>query len=109
MHLDVAVVADAGASDLDVAVVADASAADLDVAVVADAGAADLDVPGIPRAVAVNQNAVVVADPESRKVRERERIVEALEQCAWNKSKAARLLEMPRRTFYRRLTEYDIQ
>ena len=40
--------------------------------------------------------------------RERERIVEALEACGWNKSRAARELGMPRRTFYRRLADYDI-
>ncbi len=39
---------------------------------------------------------------------ERRRILEALEQTEWNKSKAARLLQIPRRTFYRRLREYDI-
>lgn len=40
---------------------------------------------------------------------ERRRIVEALEATGWNRLKAATLLEMPRRTFYRRLREYDIQ
>jgi DNA-binding NtrC family response regulator len=44
-----------------------------------------------------------------RRDRERARMVDALEACAWNKSKAARLLDMPRRTFYRRLAEYDIE
>src|SRR5262249_17745296 len=40
---------------------------------------------------------------------ERERIVEALTRCNWNRVKAAKLIGLPRRTFYRRLKEYGIQ
>lgn len=40
---------------------------------------------------------------------EKERILAALEQCNWNRVKAAELLGMPRRTFYRRLTRHGIQ
>lgn len=40
---------------------------------------------------------------------ERERIIEALEACNWNRVKAAELSGIPRRTFYRRLREYKIQ
>jgi transcriptional regulator with GAF, ATPase, and Fis domain len=40
---------------------------------------------------------------------ERDRIIEALEACNWNRVKAAELSGIPRRTFYRRLREYDIQ
>ncbi len=40
---------------------------------------------------------------------ERRRIVEALEATGWNRLKAATILKMPRRTFYRRLREYNIQ
>ena len=40
---------------------------------------------------------------------ERERIVEALRECNWNRVKAAELSGIPRRTFYRRLKEYGIQ
>lgn len=40
---------------------------------------------------------------------ERRRIVEALKACNWNRVKAAELIGMPRRTFYRRLHEYGIQ
>jgi DNA-binding NtrC family response regulator len=50
-----------------------------------------------------------LTDPEERRKRERDRIVAALQQANWNKSKAARILEIPRRTFYRRLAEYGIQ
>jgi len=45
---------------------------------------------------------------QQRQTREKEQILEALEACNWNKSKAARRLGMPRRTFYRRLKNYDI-
>ncbi|MCA9669456.1 MAG: sigma 54-interacting transcriptional regulator [Myxococcales bacterium] len=49
------------------------------------------------------------ASESDREAEERERIMEALERCNWNKSKAARVLGIPRRTFYRRLRAYDIQ
>ncbi|HUT76385.1 MAG TPA: sigma 54-interacting transcriptional regulator, partial [Polyangia bacterium] len=39
---------------------------------------------------------------------ESRRIVEALERCQWNRSRAAEELGMPRRTFYRRLAELNI-
>ncbi len=39
---------------------------------------------------------------------EKVRILEALEQHAWNRVRAAKALGMARRTFYRRLKEYDI-
>ena len=42
------------------------------------------------------------------KVREKERILAALDQHAWNRAKAATALGMPRRTFYRRLSEFGI-
>jgi len=43
------------------------------------------------------------------KVGEKERIVNALQTCNWNRVKAATMLGLPRRTFYRRLREYGIQ
>jgi two-component system, NtrC family, response regulator AtoC len=39
---------------------------------------------------------------------ERRRIVEALESCAWNQSRAAEILGIPRRTFVKRLDAYGI-
>ena len=50
--------------------------------------------------------------PESAEdfsVVEREQILEALGKCGWNRAEAARLLGIPRRTFYRRLERYGIQ
>ncbi len=40
---------------------------------------------------------------------ERAQILEALQKCNWNRSEAARLLGIPRRTFYRRLERHGIQ
>ena len=43
------------------------------------------------------------------KATERERILAALASCNWNRVKAAQIVGLPRRTFYRRLKEYGIQ
>jgi transcriptional regulator of acetoin/glycerol metabolism len=40
---------------------------------------------------------------------EKERILGALRASNWNRVKAAHMLGLPRRTFYRRLKEYGIQ
>jgi transcriptional regulator of acetoin/glycerol metabolism len=48
-------------------------------------------------------------DFKGPKAGEKERIVNALQSCNWNRVKAATLLGLPRRTFYRRLKEYGIQ
>jgi DNA-binding NtrC family response regulator len=40
---------------------------------------------------------------------ERDRIIDALRECNWNRVKAAERSGIPRRTFYRRLKEYGIQ
>ncbi len=47
-------------------------------------------------------------DVQGFKSRERKRIIEALEKHGWNRAKAATALGMPRRTFYRRLSEFNI-
>jgi DNA-binding NtrC family response regulator/serine/threonine protein kinase len=39
---------------------------------------------------------------------ERERILDALKACGWNKSQAAQMLGIPRRTFYRKLKKYAL-
>ena len=46
---------------------------------------------------------------DAAKEEERERIVEELNVSNWNRAQAAKLIGMPRRTFYRRLRKYDIQ
>jgi serine/threonine-protein kinase PknK len=46
---------------------------------------------------------------DAHKATERERILSALASCNWNRVKAAQIVGMPRRTFYRRLKEYGIQ
>jgi serine/threonine-protein kinase PknK len=48
------------------------------------------------------------ANLEEWKTQERRKILEALEATSWNRVRAAKHLGMPRRTFYRRLKEYDI-
>ena len=48
------------------------------------------------------------ANLEAWKTHERRKILEALEATSWNRVRAAAHLGMPRRTFYRRLKEYDI-
>jgi serine/threonine-protein kinase PknK len=40
---------------------------------------------------------------------EKARIAEALAACNWNRVRAAEMLGMPRRTFYRRLKQYHLQ
>jgi transcriptional regulator with GAF, ATPase, and Fis domain len=39
---------------------------------------------------------------------ERERILSALTACNWNRAQAAKMIGLPRRTFYRRLKEFGI-
>ncbi len=51
----------------------------------------------------------VVTSLDSHKADERERILSALGAANWNRVKAAKLMGMPRRTFYRRLKEYGVQ
>ena len=48
-------------------------------------------------------------EPTRRRDGEKERILSALRSCNWNRVKAAHMLGLPRRTFYRRLKEFGIQ
>jgi serine/threonine-protein kinase PknK len=43
------------------------------------------------------------------KAAEKERILGALAACNWNRLQAARMIGLPRRTFYRRLKEFGIE
>jgi serine/threonine-protein kinase PknK len=76
-------------------------------AILADASVIDLpDVEGLIGSAGSRRAGRPVED---RRAREKRRLVEALEAHGWNRSRAAEALGMPRRTFYRRLAEYDIQ
>jgi DNA-binding NtrC family response regulator len=46
---------------------------------------------------------------EDHEANEKERILQALHACNWNRVKAAELVDIPRRTFYRRLKKHGIQ
>jgi serine/threonine-protein kinase PknK len=59
--------------------------------------------------VAATPSARSEATLEAHKAGERERILAALQSSNWNRVKAAKLVGLPRRTFYRRLKEYGIQ
>ncbi|WP_394832743.1 sigma 54-interacting transcriptional regulator [Pendulispora rubella] len=51
---------------------------------------------------------VVARNKTEFKDSERQRILDALAECNWNRVQAARLVGVPRRTFYRRLKEFGI-
>jgi serine/threonine-protein kinase PknK len=63
----------------------------------------------LPAASATSAARDLPPSDEDRRGREKRRMLEALESCGWNKSRAAEVLGMPRRTFYRRLAAYGIQ
>lgn len=52
--------------------------------------------------------AAMVESLSHHKLEEKQRILHALEAAGWNRVKAAQALGMPRRTFYRRLSDYSI-
>jgi len=52
--------------------------------------------------------AAMIENLNHHKLEEKQRILHALEAAGWNRVKAAQALGMPRRTFYRRLTDYSI-
>jgi transcriptional regulator with GAF, ATPase, and Fis domain len=64
-----------------------------------------------PEAAAADphQSTSVSTSLDAHKAGERERILGALKECNWNRVKAAQIIGLPRRTFYRRLKEYGIQ
>ncbi len=72
----------------------------------------DLEIPtGAPRSVTSETRAVAVGRAKSSvefKESERERILAALAACNWNRAHAAKMIGVPRRTFYRRLKEFGI-
>ena len=58
---------------------------------------------------AISDARSVPSSLDDAKKQEKERILEALTQSNWNRAKAAQIIGMPRRTFYRRLKKYGIQ
>jgi len=52
--------------------------------------------------------AVRVHTQEEYRDAEKEKILSALQRCNWNRVQAAKMIGIPRRTFYRRLKEYGI-
>ncbi|MDP9000661.1 MAG: sigma 54-interacting transcriptional regulator, partial [Myxococcota bacterium] len=61
------------------------------------------------RGAAPTRNALAKASStEEFKRSERERILSALAACNWNRAQAAKMIGVPRRTFYRRLREFGI-
>jgi serine/threonine-protein kinase PknK len=81
--------------------------------------AEDVDLPGTagtrPPAADPVRSAPPRVEPAKRATlsehqrQERTRMAEALEESGWNRVRAAQILGMPRRTFYRRLKEYGLQ
>lgn len=53
-------------------------------------------------------DSIALRSRQDRDDDEKKQIIAALEQTQWNKTKAAQILQMPRRTFYRRLKFFDI-
>lgn len=60
---------------------------------------------GGPRAPAAS---ATIASSSDHAAAEKQRILAALEKTGWNKLRAAKMVGLPRRTFYRRLEEYGI-
>jgi DNA-binding NtrC family response regulator len=84
----------------------------------AELGAEDFELAGLRRSPAapMPSEAVAPGQPKSldpsfnaHQASERERILAALTAANWNRVKAAEIVGIPRRTFYRRLAKYGIQ
>ena len=61
-----------------------------------------------PRANTTSTSSVRARTQEEYRDAEKEKILAALTRCNWNRVQAAKLIGVPRRTFYRRLKEYGI-
>jgi DNA-binding NtrC family response regulator len=73
----------------------------------ADSGAAPSSLRASPPPSFADAEAATSATAPREKS-ERDRMLEALEKTLWNQSKAAELIGMPRRTFVKRLAQYDL-
>jgi len=83
-------------------------------------GADDIDLPAAPSRGGAGRTGNGRAGPRAstrppssqssveHKAAERERILGALSACNWNRLQAAKMIGLPRRTFYRRLKEFGI-
>ena len=93
-------------------VMVDDDVIDADDLALGDDGTGLASTPRLDRALApqepLDPARVMPASLEEFKDQERARILEALEAHAWNRVRAAQALGMARRTFYRRLKEYEI-
>ncbi len=85
----------------------------------AEIGVDDLELPSAPRPHALSESVRparhrptdAARRPETdsqHRAAERERILGALTACNWNRVQAAKMIGLPRRTFYRRLKEFGI-
>ncbi|MDB4937878.1 MAG: putative sensory histidine kinase YfhA [Labilithrix sp.] len=63
---------------------------------------------GEARATASTTSTVRARTQEEYRDAEKEKILAALTKCNWNRVQAAKMIGVPRRTFYRRLKEYGI-
>jgi serine/threonine-protein kinase PknK len=61
-----------------------------------------------PRANTSSTSTVRARTQEEYRDAEKEKILAALTRCNWNRVQAAKMIGVPRRTFYRRLKEYGI-
>jgi DNA-binding NtrC family response regulator len=61
-----------------------------------------------PRPNASSTSTVRARTQEEYRDAEKEKILAALTRCNWNRVQAAKMIGVPRRTFYRRLKEYGI-
>jgi transcriptional regulator with PAS, ATPase and Fis domain len=64
--------------------------------------------PSSARAASLRPPSVTVRSAGEHREAEKDRILSALAETNWNRVKAAEVVGMPRRTFYRRLKEYGI-
>lgn len=65
--------------------------------------------PAVPAKGARGKAAPAATALDQHRDREKARILAALEKHGWNRVKAAEEVGMPRRTFYRRMTDFGLQ
>ncbi|MDX2054991.1 MAG: sigma 54-interacting transcriptional regulator [Polyangiaceae bacterium] len=73
------------------------------------AGVASTPEPMREPVTAISDEPISRRAPSQTRTSERDRMLEALRTSNWNRVRAAEIMGMPRRTFYRRLRDYGIQ